>query len=322
MGRRGRQLRPFCFKARVEPRGYSGPLQRVLTDFGAEQSFARAAAQVKEHYDIDVPVSAVRQATYAHARKILQVNPPVPREPAKILITQIDGSMIPLVQPGAGTDRRKQKTTSWNEVRLCCARAQGQVRTVYGATLGSLETACLLWRLTAQQAGLSEKTFVHGIGDGAPWIVDRFKENFGQQGKYLIDFYHVSEYLAAAALSIAGEKKAATWLHKQKGKLVAGEAAKLLRTLEPHMEAQGQAETPVQDAHRYIRQRLQHLHYDQALRANLPIGSGQVESGHRHVIQHRLKLAGAWWKETNAQAMLSLRVSRANGCWDKYWAQN
>ena len=41
LGRRGVELRPFCQRAGVQPRGYSRPLQRVLTDFGAEASFAR-----------------------------------------------------------------------------------------------------------------------------------------------------------------------------------------------------------------------------------------------------------------------------------------
>jgi hypothetical protein len=55
------------------------------------------------------------------------------------------------------------------------------------------------------------------------------------------------------------------------------------------------------------------------LREGLPIGSGEVESGHRHVIQKRMKLAGAWWKETNAEAMLTLRARRATGLWESYW---
>jgi hypothetical protein len=210
----------------------------------------------------------------------------------------------------------------WSEARLCCARAEDQVRRVYGATLGTLETVSLLWRQTAQCCGLNEKTFVHGIGDGAPWIVEKFNDNFGSQGKYLIDFYHVSEYLAAAALKIAAPKKEARWLKKQKARLMTDQARKILRTLEPHREALGATETPVEDASRYIRQRMEYLHYAQARTANLPIGSGEVESAHRHVIQHRLKLAGAWWKETNAQAMLGLRVARANNCWNAYWSSN
>ena len=46
------------------------------------------------------------------------------------------------------------------------------------------------------------------------------------------------------------------------------------------------------------------------------------QSGHRHVIQQRLKLAGCWWKETHAQAMLNLRVARANNLWNSYWSKN
>ena len=45
---------------------------------------------------------------------------------------------------------------------------------------------------------------MHGIGDGAPWIAEQVKQQFGSQGEYLIDFYHLCEYLAAAAKHIAG----------------------------------------------------------------------------------------------------------------------
>jgi len=321
VGRRGVRVRPFCEKAQVQPAGYSRTLQRALTDFGAEESFARAAARVKEHYGIEIASSAIRRITYQHARKIQVVEPAKPSRPAKTLITQIDGSMIPLVKPGSNGDRRKGKELLWSEARLCCARADEQVRRVYGATLGTLESVSLLWAQTARYGGLKAETYVHGVGDGAPWIVEKFNDNFGSQGKYLIDFYHVSEYLASAALKVAPEK-AMPWLRKQKARLMMGQARKILRTLEPYREAPGTAETPVEDAARYIRQRLEHLHYPQARKAKLPIGSGEVESGHRHVIQHRLKLPGAWWKQTNAQAMLSLRVARANGCWNAYWSPN
>ena len=51
----------------------------------------------------------------------------------------------------------------------------------------------------------------------------------------------------------------------------------------------------------------------------MPIGSGEIESAHRHVIQQRLKIPGAWWKPDNAHKMLALRVARANGQWNEYW---
>lgn len=297
-------------------------MQRALSDFGAEESFGRAAARVKEHYGIDVSIHAIRQITYQHARQIQRIEPAAPTQPARVLITQMDGSMIPLVKSGTSGDRRCGKTNLWNEVRLCCARADGQARRLYGATLGTLENVSLLWRQTAQRCGLDDRSLVHGIGDGAPWIVEKFTENFGSQGRYLIDFYHVSEYLGAAAVKIVGPNKAGRWLNKQKSRLLTDQARKVLRSLEPHREPRGSAETPVEDASRYLRQRLAHLHYAQSWKAKLPIGSGEVESAHRHIIQHRLKLAGAWWKETNAQAMLNLRVARANQCWNAYWSSN
>jgi hypothetical protein len=321
-GRRGTRVRPFCLKAQVRPEGYSRALQRALTDFGAEESFQRAAARVREHYGLDMNASAVRRVTYQHARKIQAVEPARPARAAKTLITQIDGSMIPLVEPGQNGDGRKGKSLLWGEVRLCCARPEDQVSRIYGATLGTLESVSVLWQQTAQRSGLDEKTFVHGIGDGAPWIVEKFRDNFGFQGKYLIDFYHVSEYLAAAGQKIAGPNKAQHWLKKQKARLMTGQARKILRSLKAHRESPQAVETPVEDAFRYIGQRLEHLHYAQARQANLPIGSGEIESGHRHVIQQRLKLAGAWWKQTNAQAMLGLRVARANHCWNAYWSSN
>lgn len=198
---------------------------------------------------------------------------------------------------------------------MCCAR-------LYGATLGTLESARACWHETAQCAGLGDKTFVHGMGDGAPWIMEKFGDNFGSQGKYLIDFHPVMEYLAAAAQKIAGEKKAPQWLEKQKARLLLGQADKVLRTLAPHQKAGTAAEQPVRDALRYIQQRRDHLHHHKARESGLPIGSGEAESGHRHVIQHRIKIAGAWWREKNAQRMLGLRAARANGLWDTCWTRN
>jgi hypothetical protein len=65
----------------------------------------------------------------------------------------------------------------------------------------------------------------------------------------------------------------------------------------------------------------QALNYKTAIEQNLPIGSGEVESAHRYVIQKRLKIAGAWWEKENARDMLALRILRANNKWDDYWSR-
>jgi hypothetical protein len=159
LSRRGAQLRPFCTAAEIQHRGYSRRLQRVLVDFGAEGSFQSAAIRVREHYGISIPSGAVRGQTLKHGRAI-NAQPEAGKAVGQ-LITQMDGSMIPVMEPGQGTDRRKGKKLYWREVRLCCARGEGRAQPIYGATLGSAETASWLWRQTAQAAGLDSKTLVH-----------------------------------------------------------------------------------------------------------------------------------------------------------------
>jgi hypothetical protein len=78
---------------------------------------------------------------------------------------------------------------------------------------------------------------------------------------------------------------------------------------------------PVRACYRYIKNRTHQLDYKAALDQGLPIGSGEIESAHRYIIQQRLKLPGAWWAPDNVDSMLALRINRANGKWDKYWNQ-
>ena len=63
------------------------------------------------------------------------------------------------------------------------------------------------------------------------------------------------------------------------------------------------------------------LGYQSALARDLPIGSGEIESAHRHVVQQRLKRPGAWGLAANTEHIIALRILRANGQWNTYWAK-
>jgi hypothetical protein len=163
---------------------------------------------------------------------------------------------------------------------------------------------------------------VHAVGDGAPWIAGQIEEQFGDQGAYLIDFYHVCEYLSSAAKGIAPD--AATtkvWMETQKDALKTGRLDEVLRTLAPNREAPETSDdqAPVRTCHRYLGDRKEQLKYREALAEGLPIGSGEIESAHRYVAQKRLKLPGAWWRVEHAEYMLALRINRLNGDWQAYW---
>ncbi len=173
----------------------------------------------------------------------------------------------------------------------------------------------------AIRAGAGTATNLHCVGDGAQWIADQVELRFGLQGRYLVDLYHVCEYLAPAAERIARNDKHA-WMDKQKQNMRENRSSQVLQDLQPFLEDDTVADSdaPVRACHRYIRNRPGQFDYQTALQSGLPMGSGEVESAHRYLIQARLKLSGAWWKIDNAAKMLALRVIRANNDWNAYWA--
>ena len=136
----------------------------------------------------------------------------------------------------------------------------------------------------------------------------------------LCDFYHVSEYLAAAS-KIARPSRSERWRKTQQSRLKRGASATVIAELACHHEAPDtpQEEAPVSNAYRYLNNRRDCLDYKSALEQELPIGSGLIESGHRHVLQARLKKAGASWLPETAEAMAQLRVLRANHPWSTLW---
>jgi Uncharacterised protein family (UPF0236) len=324
-------MRPFCESAEVACRGYSEGLQRALTDFGAEKAFARAAVRVKEHYGMEVPVSAVREITEEHGAQMLaqeQQKSDWPDRPGvPVLIVEMDGSMLPVVEvaeprPGeAAPDLRKTRRVSWKEARLALAREPGSVTPVVGATLGSVEEAGERLAVCARQAGAGNQTKFHGVGDAAAWIIEQMEVQFGAQAKYTVDLYHLCDYLSAAGERIAGTDKA-EWMKEKKDGLKENRWKEVLEALRPFLEPANlpDAEAPVRVCFRYLSNHSDFLDYKGALAAGLPTGSGEIESAHRYVFQSRLKIAGAWWKMENLKKMVALRVLRTNGGWEDYWS--
>ena len=96
---------------------------------------------------------------------------------------------------------------------------------------------------------------------------------------------------------------------------------KVMQALQPCLKSApvADSEAPVRQCHRYLNHRADQLDYQNALARELPIGSGEIESAHRYIVQRRLKLPGAWWRAANADHMPSLRLNRANQQWNEYW---
>lgn len=177
----------------------------------------------------------------------------------------------------------------------------------------------------AAMAGFGKHTHLHAVGDGASFIAAQVEGRLGAHGRYLVDFHHVCDYLSAAAKAIrSDEKSAAEGVDTQKDRLKSRRASEVLQALQAHLEPTAVQETdaPVRRCHRYLSHRMHQLDYQEAIARDLPIGSGEIESAHRYIVQQRLKRPGAWWRAANAEHMLALRLNRANNQWRAYWARD
>ena len=244
----------------------------------------------------------------------------VAAEGSRQLITEADGSFIRIVSVDEKSpDRRKSRHIDYRESRLCAAQSQGADKTYYEATFGNLEQVSLNWLQCCKDAGLALNSEVHGVSDGAVWIEEQFRSIFKNSSTFLVDFYHVCEYLSDASAHCSKNPK--QWLNCQRKRLKDGAYQKVIKCLSEHLEADNldDQDAPVRRAHRYLINRMDCLDYHLAIEKNTPIGSGLIESGHKHIIQARMKIAGASWAINTAEAFLQARTLRANGKWDSYW---
>jgi len=315
----------------LSPGGYSGGVQRAVVDFGAEDSFAMAAERMSRHHPVSLCAHTVRKITLRHAEKIKQqqsadgVLGALPGTGAEQLVAEADGTMLPVVEfsPHSGQkDRRKNRGTRWVEMRLCAVTEVGRLEPVYGCDGDSVESLGYCWSHCAGQAGWALNSHIHVVSDGAAWIARQSQACFGAQATHLLDLYHVMEYLAQAQKAhppwLEPKRR---WLRTQKRRLLKGQCQKVILELQSNLEpAQLKDEdAPIRVAHRYLSNHSNQLDYHNAIEQNLPVGSGIIEGGHRHVLQKRLKISGAWWTQKNLNAMAQLRVCRANRQWDQYW---
>ena len=242
---------------------------------------------------------------------------PAPKSSAEVLVAQIDGSMVPTVEYQETESGKKKRVCSWKEIRLCCVTDPEKEVTRYGVTQGTpFEAGCMMYQ-TSQQQGLGADTHIHGVADGAPWIAEQYEVQFGANHTFLLDFYHAAEYLAEVAredIEIGRE----AWLESKKAQLKEGQSDQVIADLARLSLAKGEDSASAK-AHQYFSNRREQLRYNDAIESKLLNGSGEVESGHRSVLQARLKKPGAWWDTSNAEKIAQLKVMQSNGEWIKSW---
>lgn len=315
----GRTFAPFDAQTGVCPGSISAGLDELLALLGArEDSFEEAAAVLAKLTLVRVCPNLARTATERLGRVLAaaeqqavaaawagQPPPPVATPPARLYVS-VDGL---LVHTHAG----------WKELKL------GAVYTTVTAPsrkrpdkllirahdisyLGDItdpETlGRLLWTEAARRGVLGAGEVI-AIGDGAHWIWNLITEHF-PHAVQIVDWYHASEYIWAAAHAVYGEGTdlAKAWAKAQLDDLWEGEVEQVLAAL----QATGRTPEAVIDAVSYLTTHRDRMRYAEYRARGIQIGSGVIESGCKHVLGARLKQAGMIWKVDGAREVAKVRT--------------
>lgn len=334
--RKGEGRRPVKERLQVEHATRTPAVERALSDFGAEESFAQAAARFEEHYGYCVGASnlmRVVEAIASEAESYLQeklseaereyADPLCVRRGVSELLVELDGCEIRTVRCQTVKDEQTKKITKrvreleWREVRVGLAgRLQSATRT-FVARLGSYsEIGKELFRAAIIE-GLSPVTKVIGVADGGQGLREELEVQFPNM-QFILDKAHLVGHLyeTAEALQYEGRKRE-QWVTRKLKQISAGGVQQAMRELRRKEESCARAGR----LRGYLNRFQDAVWYDHYKAAGYPIGSGEVESAHRYIPQKRLKIAGASWKPETVNKMLALRVIRANGWWKEFWQQ-
>ena len=313
--------------------GRSAGLDELLALLGATQdSFSDATSVLERLTLVHVCPNGARAATEAlgavlvadqtkHASAAEEGHTRLPADapsPQRLYIT-MDGVLAHL------------HTAGWSEFKVgCCYQTRSRPERTRPERLevrahslsyvtAHVEAQTFGWQLWQEAArrGVREADEVVVVGDGAHWIWNIADTHF-PQATQILDWYHASEYVWAAATTLWGDThpQREAWAHCQLDALWTGKVEQVLAALEEQKGA-GEGVTAALSYYTTHRGRMDYAAY----RARgLQVGSGSVESGCKQVVSARLKGAGMIWDASGAEEVATVRAWLKSGRWEEAMA--
>lgn len=304
-----------------------------MTRLGSRMPYREAQEELALLWKVEVSTSSVRQATIRHGQVAVQL---VEQEVAQLEATAAVAGARP-DQLVMGTDGAMVQLTSgeWREVKLV---SFGEFAPVWDPNkrqvVTKTERLSYYARATPAEAfsrgavaewhrrGGENARRVVAVNDGALWI-QSFIDYHCPQAVRVLDFAHAQAYVATVGRAIYGPESDAfqQWysrmsrqLGQQPPQRTIGALQLLWRQHPDHPEAE-----VIEQAISYLDRRREMIDYPHFRRLQVPIGSGHAESGHKVVMQRRMKQAGMRWAEASLNPMLALRTTLCNQTWPATW---
>lgn len=294
--------------------GVSPQVAAWIVLVGMALPFRRAAQMLAQLTGVQVSASLVRRLTEAvgttalaqaeaEVATLYRTVPPPPPGPERLVIGA-DGAMVPLLHG------------EWGEVKLVSSGvpdAHGHLHALsYFARLTDATTFGMQALGELHRRGIESAHHVAAVQDGAPWL-QHFVDLHRPDALRILDWPHACDHLRGITETLFGpgtpqaQRAAArvrAWLWNEG-------PARVLRVLHAWQRVQPTLATAVA----YFRDRGEHLQYPTFRAAGWPVGSGATESGHKQVMQARMKGAGMHWARGHVNPLLALTLLEANGRW-------
>lgn len=324
---------------KITNHGRSEAVNRALSDFGIEDSYATAAVRFKEHYHYDIGPSATARATKNTAQQAMEYvekrlsNSGVEQEQKQLsietMLVELDGcelrtaQMVPIDNTSETTpvygNPKKNKEINWRDVRIGFARPLDSTSKTFVGKMDSYSEVISQLHKAAVLAGMSSATDVVGVADGGIGLSEELKKQFPTM-QFILDKSHLKDHFYETAEKIGiSEEERAKWVKSRVKAISSGDVEKIIQELNEEYER-----NPNKRLKRligYIERFYDALNYDSFKYKGYPIGSGEIESAHKSIPQKRLKIPGASWHPDSIDPMLALRILRADDWWDDFWNQ-
>lgn len=188
-------------------------------------------------------------------------------------------------------------------------------------TEGDSEAYGPLLKEYARQIGFDRADQQLSLVDGAKWIAKQVCLALGLLHSLMLDFYHMSQHVHAAAKCCLGDTDAARqWVAKRLEEIKELGVAPVLAAidaLKKHVRSNAKREALL-DLRNYLTDRHEMLDYRTALANGWDIGSGPTEAMCK-TLTLRLKRPGMKWDRDHVAAMMNLQAMYESGQANAYW---
>jgi hypothetical protein len=303
---------------------YSPQVLSWLARLGATVPFAQATALLRELTGIQVSAATLRRHTEAvgatavalaeEAVDRLEDETPPPLAGPERLVLSADGAMVPLVGG------------EWAEMKLVTLGEPSHRRSAdetgppggrtehlsYFARLSDAEKFGRQALVELHRRGLETAGVVAAVQDGAVWL-QGFVDFHRPDALRILDWPHAAQRLTTLAEQVFGVQtpRSQRVAVRLRGWLWREGPTRVLAVLDGW-----QRHTPtIAGDVAYLRERQAQLDYPTFRAQGWPVGSGATESGHKTVMQARLKRAGMHWARLHVNPLLALRLLECNRRW-------